>query len=769
MNINPKQPTHPSTPPHLGKHSLKDVIQALTSEEKINLVLGTGMAVDALPDDLQGPVVGDVDGRVPGAAGTTVAIPRLSIPALVMADGPAGVRIHPQRDNEPDKTYHCTRFPIASLLASSWDVDLLERVGRAMGNEAREYGIDILLTPALNIHRHPLGGRNFEYYAEDPLLSGQLAAAMVNGVQSQGVGASIKHFVANNHEWNRYSINVKVDQRALREIYLKGFEIAVKASQPWTVMTSYNKLNGTYTSERRDLLTEILRDQWGFTGLVMTDWFGGDDAIAQMNAGNDLLMPGSQKQQQVLQRALVNDELDASTLDTNIENLLRVIQQTPVFKAYQYSDNPDLKTHAAIARTAATEGMVLLHNRAATLPLSPKLTIALFGNSAYQTVAGGSGSGDVNAAYTVSLQQGLAAAGYTSHRALGDDYATFIADQMTELPPQALFRPPPTIAERSVSPQQIETVATQVDMATISIGRYSGEFADRNAENDFYLSGTEKQLIEQVASTFHSRQKKVVVILNVGGVIDTASWRDQVDAILLAWQPGQEAGHAMADLLSGRVNPSGKLTTTFAMTLDDYPSSQNFPGDVLEQTLSKQALLQQSQDDNMKQLFNVEAAEVSYEDSIWVGYRAFSTRKLHTAYPFGFGLSYTTFQYDELQLSDKQFEKELEVKVTITNTGAVAGKEVVQLYITAPQGNLIKPTLELKGFAKTECLAPGASQILRFTLGESDLVSFDPDTDHWVCTPGTYCIHIGASSEDIRLSNNVEKTEETYLPLEEFR
>jgi len=742
----------------LGKSPLKEVINALTPEEKVSLVLGTGMPLAALPDSMQGPVIGEVEGRVPGAAGTTFAIPRLGVPAMVLADGPAGVRIRALRDNEPDTTYYATAFPIASLLATSWDTELVEQVGRAMGDEAKEYGVDILLAPALNIHRMPLGGRNFEYYSEDPLLSGKLAAAMVNGVQSCGVGTSIKHLVANNHEWNRYTINVKIDPRALREIYLKGFEIAVKEAQPWTVMSSYNKLNGIYTSERRDLLTDTLRHQWGFTGLVMTDWFGGEDALAQIIAGNDLLMPGTRQQQATLRQALNRGALDTSVLNKAVENILRIILQSPVFKGYQYSDKPDLQGHAKIARTAAAEGMVLLQNYDTTLPLKPGLKLALFGNSAYKTVTGGSGSGDVNAAYTINLREGLAAAGYTNHRALGLAYEAFIADQTAKLPPQRLFMSPPTIAERPISQQEIDAVTAETDMAIVSIGRHSGEFEDRKAKDDFYLSDTEKALLAQVSKAFHREGKKVVVVLNIGGVIDTVSWRDQVDAILLAWQPGQEAGHAITDVLSGRVNPSGKLATTFALALDDYPSAQNFPG----------VLLKESHNNDVAQFTKAKPAQIVYEDGLNVGYRAFNAGKNNTdntAYPFGFGLSYSRFDYQNLVLSSRTFADKLSATMTITNRGKVPGREVVQLYLAAPQKKLNKPAAELRAFAKTKQLQPGESQTLQFDLNTADLSSFDPVANEWVAEAGKYRVMIGASSVDIRQSKSFRKSTQSNVPL----
>jgi beta-glucosidase len=724
--------------PQLGKSPTRAVIAAMTREEKVHLVMGTGMQLPFLAPEMLGPAVGETKDRVPGAAGTTFAIPRLGIPSIVVADGPAGLRIQPKRDGDPSRTYYCTAFPIATLLASSWDVDLVERVGRAMGNETREYGVDVILGPALNIHRNPLGGRNFEYYSEDPLVAGRMAAAAVKGVQSQGVGTSPKHFAANNHEWNRNSIDVKVSQRALREIYLRGFEIAVRESQPWTVMSSYNKINGTYTSESPALLTGVLRDDWKFDGLVMTDWFGGKDPVAQMKAGNELLMPGTARQDKELLAALESGDLKEEVLDRNIERILDLIRRTPAFLGTAHSDAPDLKAHALVSREAAAQGMVLLKNGGA-LPLPAAAKVGLFGNASYAMVTGGTGSGDVNEAYTVSLPQGLKDAGLAIDAALAESYARFIREEEAKLPPMPMpFMPKPRIGERAVPGDEIARLAGEADVAVLTLGRDSGEFRDRQREGDFDLSGIEKAMLQEVSAAFHSRKKKLVVVLNVAGVIETASWRDLADAILLAWQPGQEAGYAVVDVLTGRTPPSGKLATTFPLKWEDVPSSANFPGKTLL-----------GPDPNAKGPFALDrAAEVSYDDDIWVGYRYFTTKGLKTAYPFGFGLTYTQFQYEGLKLSRSVFEGQLTASVTVKNTGAAAGREVAQLYLSAPGKD--KPALELRGFAKTKTLQPGESQVLAFSLTARDLASFDTPSSSWLADAGTYTVKVGASCEDVR-------------------
>jgi beta-glucosidase len=753
--------------PQLGKAPIKDVIAAMTLEEKAKLVVGAGMrfgppnaqrrdstrrdSTNQQPTTPQAPVVGSTQQRVPGAAGTTYAIPRLGIPSIVVADGPAGVRISPFRNRDSSRSYYATAFPVATLLASSWDTALVKTVGKAMGHEVKEYGIDILLAPALNIHRNPLGGRNFEYYSEDPLVAGSMTTAMVNGIESNGVGTSIKHFAANNQERNRNTVNTIASERALREIYLRGFEIAVKKAQPWTVMSSYNKINGTYTSENPELLTTILRDEWGFKGFVMTDWFGGRDPIAQMNAGNDLLMPGTPQQVQRIIDAVNHDSLDVKVLDRNIEHILNVILLSPSFKGYKYSDKPDLKADAAVARAAASEGMVLLKNNSNTLPLKNIKKVALFGNTSYDFISGGTGSGDVNEAYTISLVQGLQNAGYSISEDLANAYNAYLTEAKAKRPRRQGFLVPPPIPEASLVPTQISDQAQSADMAIITIGRNAGEGADRKVENDFNLSLEETDLIRNVAEAFHAKGKKVVAVLNTGGVVEVASWRDQVDAILLAWQPGLEAGNAVADVLSGKVNPSGKLATTFPMTYNDEPSGKNFPGKEFSDQATGTGFMRSV------------PAEVTYEEGIYVGYRYYSTFGLKPAYEFGYGLSYTNFSYGNLKLSSPIFKDKIEATITVTNNGPVAGKEVVQLYLSAPAKTLDKPVKELKAFGKTGLLKPGQSQVIRFELSPKDLASFDTNRSAWIAEVGAYKVSIGASSENIKQTASFQLQKELVV------
>ena len=710
--------------PQLGKAPLEKVVAAMTLEEKARMVTGMGFN-SAFTHE---PVAGRTEVKVIGAAGATFGIPRLNIPTTILADGPAGVRIDPIRYKDSSKTYYATAFPVATLLASSWDTALVRKVGVAFGNEVHEYGIDIILAPALNIHRNLLGGRNFEYYSEDPLVAGRMAAAMIKGIQSNGVGTSIKHFAVNNQETNRNNINAIVSERSLREIYLKGFEIAIQDSRPWTVMSSYNKVNGTYTSESHDLLTAILRNEWNYKGYVMTDWFGGKDPIAQMYAGNDLLMPGTPRQVTAIIEAVNNGSLKMSVLEQNVKNILNVVMKTPAFKHYNFSNAPDLKAHALISRQAAEESMVLLKNNGRTLPLKPKSAVGLFGSNSYSLIAGGTGSGGVNKPYTVSIEKGFNDAGFIIDQTLSDLYTRHVADYRVNHPPSknvlAQIKP---IDEIKLTEDVIRDLAAREDIAAITIGRNAGEGRDRKLDEDFKLQDMEMDLLKRVSEAFHARNKKVVVILNIDNVIETASWRQYADAILLAWQPGMEGGHAIAGIISGQVNPSGKLASTFPLTYNDEPSSKNFPGTPPEKPLN-----------------------VSYEEGIYVGYRYFNTFNVKTAYDFGYGLSYTSFNYGEVKLNTSTFQHRITIKLPITNTGKVAGKEVVQMYLSAPVNQLDKPKLELKGFAKTRLLQPGETQVISFAIDTSQLCSFNSNRSSWIADAGRYQVKIGASSTNTR-------------------
>ena len=717
---------------------IDEILSKLTLEEKVKLVVGRGM-----PGIFDNP-----PSRVPGAAGETYPIERLGIPAAVLADGPAGLRINPTREGD-SRTYYATAFPVAVMLASTWNTELLEKVGKAMGEEVREYGVDILLAPAMNIHRNPLCGRNFEYYSEDPLLTGEMAAAFVRGVQSQGVGACLKHFVANNQETNRHTVDTIVSERALREIYLRGFEIAVKKANPWTVMSAYNKLNGKYCSQNEWLLTKVLREEWGFQGFVMTDWYAGDNPVEQMKAGNDMIMPGKTYQVNKSRRDEIEEILEAvregrlseEVLDRNVRNILRVLAKSPSFRGYKYSNSPDLDAHARVAYEAAAEGLVLLENRGA-LPIDRNSRIAVFGTGQIETVKGGTGSGDTHPRYIISILEGLKERGLKIDEELAEKYEKYVKEmrEKDEYKPKGEWWSPqlPLLPQDFLSIEEIQEYARRNDAAVIVISRISGEGYDRKpAKGDFYLSDDEKRLIEKVSKVFHGQGKKVIAVLNIGAPIEVASWRDKVDAILLAWQPGQEAGRVVADALIGEINPSGKLPTTFPMDYADVPS-WNFPGTPPE---------------------NPE--KVVYYEDIYVGYRYYDTFGVEPTYPFGHGLSYTQFEYSGLK-TELSGDK-LKVSFTVKNTGRKAGKEVAQVYVSAPRGKLDKPLQELKAFHKTRLLKPGEEECVELEIPLSSLASYDGE--RWLLEAGEYEIRVGASSRDIRLVNKVQiKEPKTYEP-----
>ncbi|MBR3012023.1 MAG: glycoside hydrolase family 3 C-terminal domain-containing protein [Bacteroidales bacterium] len=730
--------------PQLGKASIDKVLKAMTLEEKVHFVIGTGMSGNSGG----GATVGATDLLLPGAAGTTYPIPRLGIPAIALADGPAGLRIQPIREGDSN-TYYCTHFPIGTLLASTWNQELVESVGKAMGEEVHEYGADVYLAPAVNIHRHPLNGRNFEYYSEDPVVAGKIGAAYVRGVQSNDVGTSVKHFAFNNQETNRTANNAVISPRAQREIYLKGFEIIVKEADPWTIMSSYNKINGTYTSQSRELLTDILRDDWGFKGLVMTDWYGGDDGAAQIAAGNDMLQPGTDLQYEQIMAAIKDGSLSEAELDVCVRRCLELVLRSPKMKGYQFSNKPDLEAHAKVTRESALEGMVLLENKG-VLPFKNVKNVAVYGCTSYAFIAGGTGSGDVNRAYTVSLLDGLKNAGYNVDDSKKAIFEKHITDEKAAAQAAygddglAAFYPVPRPSEIIPTAAELRASARANDVAIITFGRNSGEFFDRTSA-DFSLNAGEKQLLNDVTKAFHAAGKKVVVVLNIGGVIETASWKNIPDAILLAWQAGQEGGNSVTDILSGKESPSGKLSMTFPVNLMDHGSSANFPIDADAGVYFME---------KRPNLGVKDVDETKYEEGIYVGYRWFDKKNIPVSYPFGYGLSYTTFGYSDATASLSG--DVVKVSVKVTNTGSVAGKEAVQVYISAPAGKLDKPVKELKGFAKTRKLAPGESQTVEVSFAAADMSSYDESKPGWVLDPGTYNILVGASATDIRATASVD-------------
>lgn len=721
--------------PQLSKDNIDEVIKAMTLEEKVTLLVGGSRAIN-----IDGVPSGTTN-LVPGAAGVTRAVPRLGIPQTVLADGPAGVRISPKREGD-SATYYATAFPVGTALATTWNTELVEDVTKAMGNEVLEFGVDVLLAPGMNIHRNVLCGRNFEYFSEDPFVTGKIAAAYVNGIQSNGVGTSIKHYAANDQETNRNECDAHVSQRALREIYLKGFEIAVKESDPWTVMSSYNKLNGNYTQQDYDLLTTVLRDEWGFKGIVMTDWGCKDGTVKSLKAGNDLMEPGNQVEMERMIAAVKSGEISQEELDRNVRNMLNYIVKTPRFAGYKYSSKPDTKAHAQLVRKAATEGMVLLKNNG-VLPLSTDSKIALYGVASYDLIAGGTGSGNVNKEYVRNLYDGLVGDGFKVDQAPARWYMKYIdytVEDMANRSLSANMWGKPVLPEMQVHMPFITRIAEGTDVAILTIGRNAGEGGDRKkGEGDFLLNEVERALIQNLCDKYHELGKKVVVVLNIGGVIETASWKHLPDAILLAWQPGMEGGASIADILCGKANPSGKLATTFPMQYFDSPSSLNFPYDYFPAQTNRRW-------GPRGPVKDVDYSE--YTDGIWVGYRYFQTAGVEVSYPFGYGLSYTTFAYSKPSV--KATADGFIASVTVANTGKVAGKEAVQIYVTAPAGGLDKPALELKGFAKTRELQPGESQTLEIKVSNYGIASFNEASSAWEAAAGTYKVHFAASVADIR-------------------
>ena len=730
--------------PKLTEKNIDEVIKAMTLEEKARLLVGGSN--NFFGD--QAAVGGEAD-LVAGAAGTSPAIPRLGIPATVLTDGPAGVRIDPTRKGTTE-TFYATGFPIGSCLASTWNTELVRKVGEAVGNETKEYRCDVILGPGLNLHRNPLCGRNFEYYSEDPLLTGKIGAAYINGVQSQGAGVSAKHFAVNSQETNRTSVDEQLSQRAARELYLRGFEIAVRESQPWTVMSSYNMINGQYSMGNRDLLTSILRDDWGFKGIVMTDWIGirkGLETITEVQAGNDLMEPGQPAQVKEIIEGVKSGRLSIKDVDRNVRRMLEYIVKTPSFHQYPATNKPDLKAHAAITRQSACEGIVLLKNNGC-LPWKNIKTVALFGENSYNLLSGGTGSGCVHTPYVVDLVEGLKNAGISTSKTLTDIYRKYYeyarVKFQLERHPANWFQQEQfgqqKYPEISFSPIAIGKEVRQADAAIVTIGRQAGEGADRDIATEFNITDDERQLLTDVCKAFHDAKKPVVVIINSGSVIETASWRDLPDAIICAWQPGEEGGNSLADILTGRVNPSGHLTMTWPIAAIDHPSTEGYADKVA----------------------------TKHHEDIYVGYRYFDTFNKEVAYPFGYGLSYTTFEFSKPKV--KANGKTITVQVTVRNTGSVAGKEVAQVYVSAPQGSIEKPAQELKAFAKTRELQPGEQETLTMQIPVRMLASFDEGGSQWLTEAGLYTFKVGSSCRDIRctatakVGRYTEKTSNALAP-----
>jgi beta-glucosidase len=744
----------------LTPKNIDKIIKELTLEEKAHLVIGARHLEQN--KDMAGEV-GYTGRIIPGAAGTTYPVPRLGIPAIVLADGPAGLRINPTREGD-SQTYYCTGFPVGIHLASTWNDEIIYNVGAAIGEEVREYGVDVLLAPGVNILRNPLCGRNFEYYSEDPLLAGKTAAAMINGVESNGVGTSLKHFAVNNQEINRLANDSRVSMRALREIYLRNFEIAVKESQPWTIMTSYNYINGRHASEDPGLLEAILRDEWGFEGMVMTDWNGGYDVDKQIAAGNDLMMPGKLFQYEGILKAVKEGKLAEADLDICVKRVLELVVRTPRFQGYKFSNKPDMESHAKLTREVASEGFVLLKNDNIALPLKER-KIALFGSNAYNFIAGGAGSGNVNRPYVVDLRDGLLGNGFTLCEPLDAKYQKYMASEKKRLAPLNKLRKWYQYALRPNELQRphdeiIAAAQSDAEVAIVSIGRHSAEAFDRHVERDFLLCPDEEALLTAVSREFHKAGKKVIVILNICGPMEVSSWRDKADAILVCWMPGQEGGNSVADVLLGRVSPSGHLPVTFTHTYDDVRSAPNFPRNVPENGLNQSRF----NISTVGKLYDVKNIDyTNYEEDIYVGYRDYATRKVEVAYPFGFGLTYSQFEMSDMNV--KECKDGYKVSCTVKNTGNFPAKQVLQLYSSELAPEVDRPAIELRGYKKTPLLQAGEKTVVEIVIKKESLMTYNEKAAAWKLTKGDYDLLLGFDSQTLPLKQKVTITKEVLRPV----
>ena len=730
----------------LTAKNIDEVVKAMTVEEKVDILIGCGQSFG-----------GEV--KFPGTAGRTRDIPRLGIPSAYMADGPHRLAMNQTREWD-HRQYNTTELPSETNVAASFDRDLAKRAGEVIGAEVRDYGMDILLAPGVNIHRTALGGRNHEYYSEDPVLAGIIAGYYIQGVQSQGTGTCLKHFAFNSQETNRNNNDSRLSQRAAREIYLKNFQLACQIGNPWTIMTSYNRAQGKYTCENRELTETILRDEWGWNGLVMTDWNAGKDAVASIAAGNDMIQPGQTRQREAILAAAKDGSLSMDLIDLSVKRTLELVVKSHTFAGYQWNNKTDLEGHSKVVREIGAETQVLLKNQGETLPLKGMKQVALYGTTSYDLVPAGMGFGSTgHGYYIISLPEGLRNAGIGFDRTLAATYTKHIADENKKNYPDGL--PPFSITAPLRAGEWVPdatTLAENVknnDVAIITLGRTTGEGADRKREH-FFLTDAEKQMIQAVAQAYHAAGKKVVAILNVCSPIETTAITENCDAILCSFQPGCEAGNSMVDVLFGKVSPSAKLPMTWEIAYGDAPADENFPADyVFDMSSFRRAYSGGSAKDAAERAQREAEPELKklvdyteYEEGIYVGYRYFDTFGKAVAYPFGYGLSYTTFDYAVEGV--ETVNDDVTVKVKVTNTGKILGKDVVQLYVTAPKGSMDKPAKELKAFGKTKNLAPGESQVLNLKFKVMDMASFNEKASAWELAKGTYKLLVATSSVDVK-------------------
>ncbi len=657
---------------------IKQLVAAMTTEEKASLCSGESFWM-------------------------TKSINRLDIPSIMLTDGPHGLR---KQAGDSDHlglnaSVPATCFPTAAGLASSWDRDLIRRLGEALGRECQAEGVDILLGPGANIKRSPLCGRNFEYFSEDPYLTGELAAAHIEGVQSQGVGTSLKHFAVNNQEHRRMTTDAIVDERTLREIYLTGFEIAVKKSQPWTVMSAYNRLNGTYCSENEKLLTGILKEEWGHEGIVVSDWGAVNEAVDSVAAGMELEMPSSSGiSQSKIANAVESGKLSIEALDRAVIRLLTVI-----FKAVdnrKTGTNYDKEEHHQLAREIARDSMVLLKNDDNLLPLNKTGKLAIIGAMAEQVRYQGGGSSHINPTKLDNIKDEIGKSAAGAEIMYSKGYLIEADESVQDLLNEA------------------KQAAAASDTAILFVGlpdRYESEGYDRTHLN---LPANQIELIEQIATV----QSNIVVVLSNGSPI-VMPWLGNVKAVLEAYLGGQALGGAIADLLFGDANPSGKLAETFPQNLKHSPAHPFFPG---------------------------EEDRTEYREGVFVGYRYYEAKDIHPLFPFGHGLSYTTFAYSGIDLVKNEITDQdtVQVSVIVKNTGVLFGKEIVQLYVKSRHSSVIRPEKELKGFVKV-ALEPGEEKRVTFTLDKRSFAFYNTNIKDWHAETGEYEIAVGSSSREIAL------------------
>lgn len=645
-------------------------------------------------------------------AWTTTAIKHLGLPELFVADGPHGIRRVADLTSMVMQSLPATCFPTASATASSWDVDLLREMGQALAEEAISLGVDVILGPGVNMKRSPLCGRNFEYFSEDPYLAGAMACGLVEGIQSEGVGTSLKHFAANNQEFERFSISAEVDERTLREIYFPAFEMAVTQAKPWTVMCSYNRINGTHASQNAWLLTDVLKKEWGFDGFVVSDWGAVRDRVAALKAGLDLEMPGpKQTRVNAVIEAVRDGELAEAALDEAVRRILTIVcraAQTPKGKPF------DAATHHELARKIAANSMVLLKNNG-VLPLKAPQHVAVIGRAAKEAYFQGGGSSHINPTRVDEPFEELQKAAPNARLTYAEGYPK--DDHIDH-----------TLIDEAVA------VAKQADVALLYVALPPHKESESYDRLDLDLSVHQVALIQAVAAA----QPNTVVILNNGAPVVMGEWIGDVAAVLEAWMMGQAGGGAIADILFGRVNPSGKLAETYPQRLVDTPAHLNFPG---------------------------ENGKVRYGEGLYIGYRFYEAKDIPVLFPFGHGLSYTTFGYSNMRVSAGTFKdvEGLTVAVDITNTGQVAGQEIVQIYVHDHVARLPRPLKELKGFMKVS-LQPGETQTVSCFLDSRAFAYYDPAYQMWITEDGQFDILIGASSADIRCRQTVTLKSTLQLP-----